>query len=219
MKTKNNRPLFITFEGGEGSGKSTLIQKLEQNLLAKGLDVVITREPGGTKLSDHIRHWLLNREFGIAIGAKAELLLFLAARAQHIEELILPSLSSKKIVLCDRFNDSTIVYQGIARGLGKELARELCNLVCGALRPDLTLFLDVDPSVGLARARQVMKADAAPGQVDRIEGEKLDFHSMVRKGFLGLAAQDPTRIRTIDAMQPLEAVYNMALKEVEQLLS
>jgi len=203
--------LFITFEGGEGAGKTTLIDKLESTFTAMGLPVVRTREPGGSALSEHIRSWLLNKEFGVSVGHDAELLLFLAARAQHLEEVIIPALSQGKTVLCDRFNDSTIVYQGIARGIGYEKTKRLCELVCGKTLPDLTLYLDLDPAIGLLRTRAVHKENASEGEVDRIESEALDFHIKVREGFRRLAAAYPERIKTVDASLSCDTVFALAL--------
>ena len=210
---------FITCEGGEGSGKSTLIQKLNTALEQQGYEVVLTREPGGSPLGNQIRSWLLSHDPNIRIGNKSELLLFLAARAQHLEELVLPALNSGKVVLCDRFQDSTIVYQGIARGLGLDYVQKLCTLACDGIQPGLTLFLDVDPSVGLKRAKRVRKTDTANGETDRIESETLEFHERVRQGFLTLAEKEPDRFYRIDAMQSPEVVFSEALKAVEQCLT
>lgn len=209
---------FITFEGGEGAGKTTLIDKIEKELISNGYEVVKTREPGGSKLSEYIRQWLLNRDFNISVGKKAELLLFLAARAQHIEEQIKPALEDGKIVLCDRFNDSSVVYQGVARGLGVDLVQRLCELVCAELVPTLTLFLDVDPEVGLNRTKGIHKENAKAGEVDRIEGEKIEFHRLIQQGFRELAWQYPERIRTIDANQNPQAVFDHALSIIQAVL-
>lgn len=207
--------LFITIEGGEGAGKTTLIEKLALVLESHGYEVVKTREPGGSQLSNQIRQWLLNRDAHFPIGHKAELLLFLSARAQHLDELIKPALTEGKVVLCDRFNDSTIVYQGLGRGLGMDYVSELCNLVCEDVVPNRTLFLDVDPQVGLMRTRNAIKENARQGEVDRIEAERLDFHERVRQGFLTLIKRYPERIHRIDANQSEEAVFREAKKLLE----
>lgn len=209
--------MLITFEGGEGAGKTTLINRIEQALLDKGLQLVKTREPGGTKLSDHIRSWLLDRDFEIKVGKEAEVLLFLAARVQHLDELILPALRTNKIVLCDRFNDSSVVYQGLARGLGVEKIKNLCSLVCNGLEPDLTFFLDVDPAVGLMRTKRTRKENAKDGEVDRIESEGLEFHKLVQKGFRELAKAEPKRIHTLDANQSEDEVFAQAMHIIENL--
>lgn len=211
-------PLFITCEGGEGSGKSTLMEHLAQNLRKRGFDVVTTREPGGVPLGEQIRKLLLKADTRAAIGSKAELMLFLSARAQHIDELIKPALDAGKIVICDRFNDSTVAYQGYARGLGIESVQRLCNFVCNGIEPDLTFFLDVDPEEGLQRSQRLEKDTSAAGKVDRIEAEKLEFHQRVRQGMRRLVAQFPERMRVIDAHQPPDVVFETALKLLEPFL-
>lgn len=217
-KMKKNNSLFITFEGGEGAGKTTLLNKIEETLLQRGYQVVRTREPGGSKLSNHIRHWLLHRDLEINVGAYAELLLFLAARAQHIEELIQPALDQGKIVLCDRFNDSTVVYQGIARGLGFEETQKLCESVTKKCQPTLTIFVDVEPAIGLMRTREAHKEDAGEGQIDRIEAESLEFHQKVREGFLTLREQNAERIRCVNGNLSPDEAYQHALKILETVL-
>lgn len=211
--------LFITCEGGEGVGKTTLISKLKNELINRGLEVVVTREPGGSKLGEQIRRWLLNRDSDLLIGNKAELLLFLAARVQHIEEVIKPALEAKKIVLCDRFNDSTVAYQGTARGLGRQCVQTLCDLVCDQVTPDLTFFIDADPKVGLARTQRAHKENAKAGEVDRIEAEKLGFHQKVRQGLQELAKLYPERIYTLDGSGSIQNVFTEALKQVEKKLA
>lgn len=214
----NNRGLFITCEGGEGTGKTTLINKLEQELLSRGYLVMKTREPGGSKLGEEIRKWLLHRDLSIPIGQQAELLLFLAARAQNLEETIRPALKEGRVVLCDRFNDSTVAYQGHARGLGIDTVQRLCEQVCAGTLPDLTFFLDVDPKEGLSRTKRLSKDSAGSGQVDRIEAEKLEFHQRVREGMQELARRYPERIFRIDTHQPLDVVFASAVARLEQLL-
>lgn len=211
-------PLFITFEGGEGAGKTTLIGRLEKKLMDRGYLIVKTREPGGSRLGNAIRGFLLNRDAEMQVGAKAELLLFLAARAQHIEELIAPALAAGKIVLCDRFNDSTIAYQGYARGLGVDYVSQMCNFACAGVTPALTLFLDVDPELGLKRSMRIAKENAVAGQADRIEAERVEFHQRVRHAFQEMAQKEPTRFRRIDASQSIDLVTAQALKYVEEVL-
>lgn len=215
----NHKGLFVTFEGGEGSGKSSAIADIAKKLDSLGYPVVITREPGGSNLGNTIRQWILDPRSKEQIGQKAELLLFLAARAQHLDELILPSLNEGKIVLCDRFNDSTIAYQGGARGLGLDSVEELCEIACSGIQPHITLLFDVDPIIGLARAKSVQKEDAPVGNVDRIESEKIEFHQKVRQSFLTLASKHPERIRLIDASQPLETVFKQALNQIQTILN
>ncbi|MBT3394585.1 MAG: dTMP kinase [Waddliaceae bacterium] len=201
--------MFITFEGGEGSGKSTAIERLALELQKRNLPIVITREPGGSKLSEVIRQWLLSNETDAAVGDRAELLLFLAARAQHVEELIKPAINDGKIVLCDRFNDSSIAYQGHARGFGAEEVETLCSFACDNIWPELTFFFDIDPKIGLARL---------DGN-DRIESEDIDFHNTVREGFLAQAKKYPERYCIIDATQTKDGVYNDVLTAFEQKYS
>lgn len=207
-----NKPyegLFITIEGGEGSGKSTLADSLAKELTNRGYSVFKTREPGGTLLSEHIRQLLLYPKEDYQIGDRAELFLFLAARAQHVEESILPALRQGKVVICERFNDSTIAYQGGARYLGMHFVEQICKFVCD-MEPNCTLFLDLDPAEGM---RRVEKQTDKP--IDRVEHEHLQFHKEVRQGFLHLADKYPNRISVLDASLPPGQVLAAALKEVE----
>lgn len=198
--------MFITVEGCEGAGKTTLLDGIKNYFMSRGKEVVSTREPGGCALAEALRDLLLRPPQGVEIGTEAETLLFLAARAQHIEQLIAPALKGGKVVLCDRFNDSTVVYQGFARGLGVERVLEMCHVVCEDVLPDLTFLLDIDPAVGLSRAQKGGKVK------DRIESEYLAFHSKVRQGFQLLAAREKNRIKCIDARLGKEEVLRQALQ-------
>ena len=209
---------FITLEGGEGAGKSSLLNHLVTSLTERGYQVLATREPGGTSLGEAIRDLVLRHDRSISIGTEAELLLFLAARAQHIKEAILPALQMGKIVLCDRFNDSTIAYQGGARGLGIDYVQKLCLLVCGAVVPQLTLYLDVPPEIGLSRSRGVDKEQSATGQLDRIESEALVFHQKIQQAFGKLVALDPYRMHTINAAQSQDDVKSEAVDVIINFL-
>lgn len=202
---------LITFEGGEGAGKSSLIASLATHLRSNGYEVLTTREPGGTSVGEEIRNIVLHSD--VRLAAETELLLFLASRAEHIASRIAPAVKEGKIVLCDRFNDSTIVYQGIARGLGLERVQTICNEACGEPKPLLTLFLDVPPEVGLARS------DRATGERDRIEREGKEFHEHVREGFQRLASLEPQRIKTIDATQTAQTVLEQAITHTNDALS
>lgn len=215
---KEFKGYFITLEGGEGSGKSTLLIKLADYLTQRGYEVVKTREPGGTGLGENIRNWLLNHDEQLSISSQAELLLFLAARAQHIEEVILPALKAGKVVLCDRFNDSTVAYQGAARGLDIKYVQKLCQMICGPVIPQLTLFLDVNPEVGLVRTRHLDKKHATKGKLDRIEQEKIDFHKKVQATFRKLAKREPLRIYRIDANKSQDYVTQESIKALEELV-
>ena len=205
------KPLFITFEGGEGSGKTTLIDALHNELTSKGLSVIKTREPGSTPLGEKIREILLHQKYEVPMTPQTELCLFLASRAQHIKEVILPALNNNQIVLCDRFNDSTRVYQGIARGLGLEEVTDFCNFISQNLTPDLTFYLDIDPEIGTKRAK-------VKNTFDRIESEKIAFHQKIRDAFLALA-QKEKRFCVLDASLSIEEVRKEALSKINTFLS
>lgn len=194
------RGRFITLEGSEGSGKSTNLAFIHHYLQQSGIEVVLTREPGGTPLGEAIRELLLDHRNN-EMASDTELLLMFAARAQHLHELILPALEAGRWVLCDRFTDATYAYQGAGRGIAEERIALLEDWVQGELRPDLTLFLDLPVAQGLARAGE----RSAP---DRFEREQLDFFERVRHGYLEQAARAPQRYRIVDASQPLEAVQS-----------
>jgi len=189
--------LFITFEGPEGGGKSTQARRLAAFLEAQGYEVVLTREPGGTAISDQIRRVLLDHT-NRAMHPRTEVLLFQASRAQHVEELIRPALAQGRIVLCDRFADSTLAYQGYGRGEDVEELRALIAYATGGLQPDVTLWLDLPVEAGLARIR--------PDHRDRLDAETLAFHRRVREGYARLAEADPQRWVRIDATAPADDV-------------
>ncbi|BCA54168.1 thymidylate kinase [Nitrospira sp. KM1] len=191
---------FITLEGPEGSGKSTQADFLAVALKKAGFQVIQTREPGGTKVAEAVRHILLNPSKGESITAETEALLILAARSQHVAHLIQPALDRGAIVLCDRYFDSTLAYQGFGRGLDLNWLTAANNGATGGLIPDLTLLLDLPVSVGLARRRH------ARGTTNRLDRETERFHRSVRRGFLSLAKQDPRRIRIIRARRSIPAV-------------
>ncbi len=201
--------LFITFEGIEGCGKTTQIQRLAAALEAQDRDVLVTREPGGTPAAEAIRNVLLDPAHAL-LSTMAELLLYTAARAQHLEERILPALEAEKIVLCDRFLDSTLAYQGGGRGLDAALIRQLHALTAAGVTPDATFLLDLPAQAGLDRA---LKRAAA----DRIEQEPIAFHECVRQEFLRLAAEDPRRITIIDAARPVGEIATHILAQVNAL--
>jgi len=190
--------LFITLEGGEGAGKSTQMAYVEECLKKAGITVRVTREPGGTPLSEAIRELLLDHRQS-SMDADTELLLMFAARAQHIAELVEPALEAGEWVLCDRFTDATYAYQGGGRGIGMDRIAALENWVQGELRPDLTLLLDLPIDVGMSRAGE-------RGELDRFEREKQDFFERVRQTYLDMAEQHPGRYRIIDASQDIQQV-------------
>lgn len=207
MKQNNQTPgqaskaKFITFEGGEGVGKSTNIAFCKQLLEQQGYEVVVTREPGGTEIAEIIREQLLKKTHAERMSDVTELLLVFAARAQHVEASIKPALERGCWVLCDRFTDSTIAYQGYGRGLELSLIEQLRTIAQMGVEPDKTFLLDAPIEVGMGRAQ-------ARGPADRFEVEKLDFFSRVRKGFLAIANSEPKRVQVIDAAQSLSQVQS-----------
>jgi dTMP kinase len=190
--------MFITLEGIEGSGKTTQIQTMAQWLKAVGRDCLATREPGGTSIGGQIRSVLLDPD-NADLAPSAELLLYVADRVQHLETVVRPALAAGKVVICDRYFDATMVYQGYARGLNREMIHQFHQLACKGLMPDLTLLLDLDPEAGLARAWRRIHSDSAHVTESRFENEKLLFHQRVRDGYLDLARREPRRFAVIDA--------------------
>lgn len=205
--------LFITFEGIEGCGKTTQIRLLAECLRRGGLEVLVTREPGGCPIADAIRGILLHSG-NSALVPRAELLLYAAARAQHVDEVIRPALSSGTLVLCDRFIDATVAYQGDGRGLDPSVIASLNTLATDGLLPDMTLLLDMPAEKGLRRAR---RRNASAPEEDRFERESLDFHRRVRDGYLRLARQEE-RFMVIDATGTVEAVAGRISSVVEAVL-
>jgi dTMP kinase len=189
---------FLTIEGTEGVGKSTNVAFIQSYLKDQGIDLITTREPGGTPLAEEIRELLLNNR-DEKMDETAELLLVFAARAQHLKAVILPALAQGKWVLCDRFTDATYAYQGGGRGLDKQLIEWLEQKIQGDVRPDLTLLLDIDVTIGLERAGQ-------RGDLDRFENERVDFFERVREAYLARANTQPQRYGIVDASQPLSKV-------------
>ena len=205
------RGRFITFEGGEGCGKSTQVKRLAEHLASKGMEVVLTREPGGTRLAELIRG-LLKDEREDPPCDRSELLLFLAARAQLVRNVIGPALAAGKWVLSDRFSDSTFAYQGYGRGLPLDVLRLANDFACDGLKPDLTLLLDVSPEVAAARMRR--REAATNTSADRIEQAGDGFHSRLRAGFLEMAKAEPERIKVIDANGSPDDVWARILQNM-----
>ena len=189
------RGRFITFEGMDGCGKTTQFRLLAQWLRERGRDVTETVEPGGTAIGQQIRRILLDPASS-EIKPRTELLLYFASRAQNVEQVIRPALERGGIVLCDRFTDSTLVYQGCGRGLDTAIVRDLDRIACGGLKPDVTVLIDIDPETSLQRARR-RNERTGPAE-SRIDEEDAAFHERVRKGYLALAEAEPERIVTID---------------------
>jgi len=199
---------FISFEGIEGSGKSTHAKLLAEHLRAKGQDVLETAEPGGTKIGNKIRKLLL--EPRNHMDPLAELLLYYSARAQHVRERIYPAILGNTIVITDRFTDSTVAYQGHARGIDLSVIDALNDIVVPDMKPYLTILLDFDVEEGLKRNRDAQKDD-------RFEQETIDFHNRVRQGFLQIAKEEPERIKLVDASQSREEVSREIIKIVEEI--
>jgi dTMP kinase len=220
--------MFITFEGPEGSGKTTQVALLAETLRSLGRRVVCTREPGGVAVAEKLRELVLHGE----LFPETEALLFLAARAEHARAVIHPALEGGAVVLCDRFNDSTLAYQGYGLGLDVERLRLLCDFAAGGMHPALTLLLDVPPETGLRRRLgdsknlgvQMALEMELPGhvggpvhaaqEVNKIENRRLEFHHRVRAGFLAEAERDPQRVRVINAARPVETVRRAISQEV-----
>jgi dTMP kinase len=209
--------MFITLEGIEGSGKTTQIGRLVKYLEGRGIECVATRQPGGTLIGETIRSILLDPA-NSGLKPMTELLLYMADRSQHIFELIKPCLEAGKTVVCDRYFDATLVYQGFARGLSIELIGQLHELLFDDLKPDVTVLLDLSPQVGLERAWQQLNTGQRSGDESRFEAETVTFHEKVRAGYLELARLDPDRFRIIDAAQTQDRVFAAISKVVSSFL-
>lgn len=203
--------LLITFEGMEGSGKTTQIQRLSAVLTQAGYAVCVTREPGGTPISEQIRKIFLNPNHHEMVST-TELLLIAAARAQHVSEIILPALQSGKIVISDRFSDATIVYQGFRCGLDLDLVRDLNRIATDDLSPDRTFVLDLPVEIGLERVRQRQSA------MNRLDLEDFESHNRVREAYLAIASQEPGRIKIIDAQVNVDSIHKLIKTEIDNLL-
>lgn len=204
--------LFITLEGPEGSGKTSAINKVKEILQSQGHEIVMTREPGGTSISEQIREVILNKE-NTSMDPRTEALLYAASRRQHLVEKIWPSVKEGKIVICDRYLDSSLAYQGFARNLGIEDILKINMYATENTFPDLTLLFDLDPEIGLGR----INADKNR-EVNRLDLEKLSFHKAVREGYLKLAKMYPERFVIIDASKSKEEVVKQTLKAIEERL-
>lgn len=200
---------FITFEGPEGSGKTTVIREITQRLESEGWEVVVTREPGGVKTGEDIRKILLE---GDAIDDRSEALLFAASRREHLVNKVLPALREGKVVLCDRYIDSSLAYQGYARGIGVEEVRSINEFAINGLYPDLTLYLDIRASVGIQRINDNQRTQ------NRLDREKLDFHEKVVEGYRQIIHNEPNRFAVINAEQSIEEVVNSAYESIIKYL-
>ncbi len=202
-------PLFITFEGGEGSGKSTQIKKLSELLSQKNISHLLTREPGGTEIGKEIRQILLHQK-NHTLSPTAELMLYAADRAQHVEGVIRPALNAGKMVLCDRFTDATVAYQGFGRKLDLKLIEQLNEIATQGVKPNLTFLLDIPVDVGLSRARKRLAQENS--HEGRLEAEAVEFHERVRKGYLEMAKQESKRFVIIDATKDVETIHQVINK-------
>jgi dTMP kinase len=203
--------LFITFEGPDGCGKTTQLRQAAAWMLELGLPILSTREPGGTRIGEQIRN-VLHDQRHVEMSSQAEILLYSASRAQHVAEVILPALHDGKIVLCDRYADSTYAYQGYGRGLDLHDLRRITAFATQNLTPDFTLYLDVLPEVGLQRREQ------SGGELNRLDREALAFHQRVRQGYLELVAQEPARWRLIDASGSIHEVQILVRQVLQENL-
>lgn len=204
--------MFITFEGGEGSGKSTVIKEIAKRIADTGREVILTREPGGTPIGEEIRNVILEKK-NTAMDPRTEALLYAASRRQHLVEKIIPALKQGKVVISDRFLDSSLAYQGMARGLGMAEVYQLNLFATEGMEPDLTIYLSLDPEAGIERI------EANPNrEVNRLDLEKISFHELVHKGFEELTKDNPHRIVKIDASQRVEKVIEACWEAVEKRL-
>ncbi len=210
--------MFITLEGIEGSGKTTQMSHIARFLEGRGRTCVQTREPGGTGIGEKLRAILLDPAHR-HLAPGAELLLYTADRVQHVQEVVAPALEAGRTVLCDRFFDATLVYQGYARGLDRHLVQTLHNLLLGGLKPDLTLLLDLDPEAGLRRAWRQLDSGSRGNGESRFEKEALAFHRKVRAGYLDLAAGEPQRFAVVDAARSEAAVRETIFEILDRRLN
>ncbi len=213
------RGVFITFEGIEGSGKTTQMSRVENAVVKIGRPVFRTREPGGTRIGERIREVLLAPEHG-SMAPMTELLLYEACRAQLVTEAVRAELQRGSVILCDRFSDATVAYQGHGRGLDLDLIETLNRMAMGGTEPDLTLLLDCPVEQGLERVRGRLGGGEGngPAALDRLESEDILFHERVRKGYLAIAAGSPDRVRVVDSLQDEDYVYEEIMRHVSRLL-
>jgi dTMP kinase len=220
VAAQSHRGKFITFEGLDGSGKSTQIERLARKLAADGIRAVVTREPGGTAIGEKIRHLLLDTSTS-DLSPMAELALMFASRAQHIQEIIQPALAEGRVVLCDRFTDSTEAYQGGGRKLGSEPVLALHRILCGNLQPDLTILMDSDVAASVKRARRRNIARVSGdggGDENRFEQESRAFFGRVRNAYLAIAAREPQRVVVVNARGTPEETHKQILETVRRKL-
>ncbi|MGY0373915.1 dTMP kinase [Clostridium sp. JNZ J1-5] len=199
---KMKKGIFITLEGPDGSGKSTIIKLMEKYLDDNDINYISTREPGGINISEQIREIILNRE-NTAMDPRTEALLYAASRRQHLAERVIPAIEENKLVICDRFIDSSLAYQGYARGIGMEEVMKINEFAIDRYMPDLTIYFDLSPEIGIDRISKNKERE-----INRLDLEKMDFHRKVREGYLILLERYPERIKKIDASQSIENVFD-----------
>ena len=204
--------IFITLEGPDGSGKTTIAKMIVETLEQKGYEVVFTREPGGISISEQIRDIILNKE-NTEMDGRTEALLYAASRRQHIAQKIIPALKENKIVICDRFLDSSLAYQGVGRGIGIDEVLSINQFAIDDTMPSLTIYFDISPEVGIQRINANKNRE-----VNRLDLEKMSFHSLVRSGYLEVVKRFPERVKKIDASLSVEEVYNSAIKLIFEAL-
>ncbi|GGI18341.1 dTMP kinase [Gottfriedia solisilvae] len=200
--------LFITFEGPEGAGKTTIINMVTEEFHKIGLNFISTREPGGIRIAENIRNIILDPE-NTEMDIRTEALLYAAARRQHLAEKVLPALEEGRIVLCDRFIDSSLAYQGVGRGIGIDEIYQINEFAINGLMPHLTIYFDLDPKIGLQRVHQ-----ADEREINRLDLEELDFHLKVQSGYYEIIKREPNRFKVIDASRSIEEVYEATLQAV-----
>lgn len=204
--------LFVTIEGPEGSGKTTIGKKIVEKLINDGYEVIYTREPGGIEIAEQIRQVILDVN-NTNMDPRTETLLYAASRRQHLIEKIVPAIKNNKIIICDRFVDSSLAYQGHARKLGIDNVYEINKFAIDTLMPDLTLLFDIDPKVGLDRINANKLRE-----VNRLDLEQLEFHKLVREGFLIIQEREPNRVKRVDANQSIDDVFNDAYQLIEKAI-
>ena len=204
--------LFVTIEGPEGSGKTTIGKKIVEQLIADGYEVIYTREPGGIEIAEQIRNVILDVK-NTNMDPRTEALLYAASRRQHLIEKIVPAIKDNKIIICDRFVDSSLSYQGHARKLGIDNVYEINKFAIDTLMPDLTLLFDIDPKLGLERINANKLRE-----VNRLDLEQLEFHTLVREGFLIIQNREPERMKIVDASKSIEEVFNDAYKLIKEAI-
>lgn len=218
VKNHNYKGWFITFEGPEGSGKSTQSQRLCDYLKKAGRDVIMTFEPGGTPIANQIRSIILSRE-NVKMAPCCEMFLYAASRAQHVSEVIIPHIEKGGVVVCDRFTDSSLAYQAFARGIGYETVSWVQKYATYGVGPDLTIMLDIPTEIGLERTFKKRNPNKIEKSADRMELENIEFHRKVRDGYLKLAQMEPERIKVLNAEEAPDEIYKKIIEIVESKLS